>query len=54
MRGMGKNLGADGGGGGQGKRGEGEQVERLEKEFGVSGGERLASLQVTELEERRC
>ena len=33
MRGMGQNLGADGGGGRQGERGEGEQVERLEKEF---------------------
>ena len=54
MRGMGKNLGADGGGGRQGERGEAEQGERLEKEFGVSGGERLASVQVIELKERRC
>ena len=53
MRGMGQNLGADGGGGRQGERGEGEQGERLEKEFGVSGGERLASVQVIELKERR-
>ena len=40
MRGMGKNFGADGGGGRQGERGEGERGERLE-ELGVSGGERL-------------
>ena len=40
MRGMGKNFGADGGGGRQGERGDGEWGERLE-ELGVSGGERL-------------
>ena len=53
MRGMGQNLGADGGGGRQGERGEGERGERLEKELGVSGGEWLASVQVTVLKERR-
>ena len=53
MRGMGKNFGADGGGGRQGERGEGERGERLEKELGVSGGERLASVEVIELKERR-
>ena len=53
MRRRGKTLGADGGGGRQGERGEGERGERLEKELGVSGGEWLASVQVTELKERR-
>ena len=53
MRRSGKTLGADGGGGRQGKRGEGEREERLEKELGVSGGEWLVSVQVTELKERR-
>ena len=53
MRGMGKNFGADGGGGRQGERGEGERGERLEKELGVSGGEWLVSVQVNQLKERR-
>ena len=50
---MGNTVGTDGGGGRQGERGEGERVERLEQELGVAGGERLASVQVAELEERR-
>ena len=50
---MGNTVRADGGGGRQGERGEGERVERLEQELGVAGGERLVSALVVASRERR-
>ena len=51
---MGNTVGADGGGGRQGDRGEGERVGLEQEEFTVACGEWVASEQVAESIERRC